>query len=205
MGKKRGGRKKVGGDRFPGGRLKPRIDLGSERTIDLRARFRSFRDGKADQWAGTPIGRAWIVGLLEGYDVDSAAIRDAGLSYAELYFSHWPATNAVANYEGQDRRGSIHTGNERLEILFLAMDAAIGNAGRSSRDAVHNLVIDCHWIPDDNPAWLDRLINERMIRNRQAAVGQLPMQGDIDRLRLAIEGLLSVAAGTRRPIIRSAA
>jgi hypothetical protein len=103
---RQGGRKKGAGERYPGGRLKPRIDLGTERTIEDRARFRVFQSGKGDQWAGTPIGRAWLVGLLDGYEVDAAAIRDAGLSYAELYWTHYPAPTAVANYEGEDRRGS---------------------------------------------------------------------------------------------------
>jgi hypothetical protein len=154
-----------------------------------------FRAGKADQWAGTPIGRAWIVGLLEGHDIDSAVIRDAGLAYAELYWSHWPAPSAVANYEGQDRRGS-HVANDRREVLFMAMDAAILSAGRASFDAVHSLVIDCHWLPDDNPPWLERLINVSMIRAGQAVIGQLPQAGDAERLKLAVKGLLAVAAGT---------
>jgi len=193
---RQGGRKKASGERYPGGRLKPRIDLGSDRTIDDRARFRVFHSGKGDQWAGTPIGRAWLVGLLDGYEVDAAAIRDAGLAYAELYWSHYPAPSAVANYEGEDRRGS-HGENDRREILFMAMDAAIANAGQASRAAVHDLVIDCHWTTL-NAIWLDRLINERLIRARQAVVGHLPMRGDFERMVLAVQGLLAVAAGTQR-------
>lgn len=205
MGKKgRGGKKKSTGDRFPGGRLKPMRDYGSERTVELRMRFRAFRDGKADHWVGTPIGRAWIVGLMEGHDIDSAVIRDAGVAYAQLYWSHYPAPSAVANYEAMDRRGA-QVGNDRRSILFTAMDAAILSAGRDSRDAVHNLVIDCHWLPDENPAWLDRLINLNMIRARQPAVGQLPTDADRARLDLAVQGLLAITAGTGSRPIRSAA
>jgi hypothetical protein len=192
---RQGGRKKGAGERYPGGRLKPRIDQGTERTIEDRARFRVFQSGKGDQWAGTPIGRAWLVGLLDGYQVDAAAIRDAGLLYAELYWAHYPAANAVANYEGEDRRGS-HGNNDRREILFMAMDEAIRSAGRDSRNAVHDLVIDCHWTTISAP-WLERLVNERLIRAKvMPVVGLLPMLGDTETMKLAAQGLLAVAAGT---------
>ena len=83
MAKARAGRKKKAGERYACGKLRAAPDRGNDRLVALRDRFRPFMDGKGDQWTGTPIGRAWLVGLLDGRPADPAAIRDAGLSYAE--------------------------------------------------------------------------------------------------------------------------
>jgi hypothetical protein len=69
--------------------------------------------------------------------------------------------------------------NDRREILFMAMDAAIRSAGRASRNAVHELVIDCHWTTIER-ALAGRLINERLI---SAKAGRWRAASDARRLR----------------------
>ena len=148
---------------------------------------------------GTPIGRAWLVGLLDGQDVDPAAIRDAGLSYAERYWAYWPAPGGVSNYEAEDRRAAPFAGG--LDIAgdrFQALDATLLAAGRASYDAVQSLVVDPHWFPEENPAWLDRLINARLAAAGRAVAGELPREGDTERLKLAVDGLLGLVRGRRR-------
>jgi hypothetical protein len=194
----KGGRIRKDGERFPCGKLRPAIDRGSDRVIELRAVFRPFHQGKGDQWTGTPIGRAWLVGLLDGFEVDSAAIRDAGLGYAERYWGYYPSPSSVANYEAQDRRGSgWGDGSDPRGERFRSLDRAIMDAGRAAYEAAQGLVIDHHWFPDENPAWLDRLINERLLRSGRPVAGELPRSGDVDKLKLAIEGLLTIVAGKR--------
>jgi hypothetical protein len=200
------GRPKKAGDRFKCGKLRQTYDHGNERVEALCSVFRPFQAGKADQWVRvSAIGRAWAVGLLDGYDVDSAAIRDAGLNYADRYWGEWPTASGVANYEGQDRRGgsgglegSDGKVPDRRGEIFNALDKAVRDAGHDSRNAVHSLVIDHYHFPEDNPAWLDRLINERLVRIGRPVAGQLPRFGDAAMLTLAIEGLLTIVQGKER-------
>jgi hypothetical protein len=195
------GRPRKSGARHACGRLKAARDEGSERTLALRLRFRPFQGGKGDQWAGTPIGRAWLVGLLDGYDADPAAIRDAGLSYAERYWSYWPAPGGVSNYEAEDRSGVRFAGG--LDVTgerFQALDATILSAGRASYDAVQALVVHPHWFPEENPAWLDRLVNARLAAAKREVAGELPRAGDAERLKLAVEGLLTLVRGRGRRV-----
>jgi hypothetical protein len=195
----KGGRPRKTGDRHACGKLKAVRDGGSERTIALRLRFRPFQDGKGDQWAVTPIGRAWLVGLLDGHDADPAAIRDAGLAYAERYWSYWPAPGGVSNYEAEDKRGTFWGGGEDVGgERFRALDDIVKSAGRASCDAVHSLVIDHHWFPEVNPAWLDRLINARLAAVKRTVSGELPRAGDAERLKLAVDGLLAIVRGRGR-------
>lgn len=193
------GRPRKSGARHACGKLRAVRDEGSERVMALRLRFRPFQGGKGDQFAGTPIGRAWLVGLLDGHEADPAAIRDAGLNYAERYWSYWPAPGGVCNYEAEDRRGAPFAGG--LDVTgdrFQALDAAVKSAGRASYDAVHSLVVDHHWFPEESPAWLDRLVNARLAAVGRTGVGELPREEDAERLKLAVEGLLTLVRGRRR-------
>ena len=195
----KGGRPRKSGARHACGKLRAVRDEGSERTMALRLRFRPFQGGKGDQWAGTPIGRAWLVGLLDGWEVDPAALRDAGLNYAERYWCYWPAPGGVSNYEAEDRRGAPFAGG--LDVAgdrFQALDATVLGAGRASYDAVQSMVADQHWFPEENPPWLDRLSNARLAAAGRSTAGELPREGDAERLKLAVEGLLTLVRGRRR-------
>lgn len=201
MGKRsKGGRKKQPGERYKNGRLRPVVDRGNEKVVEMTTRYRPFQDGKADQWVLTSaIGRAWAVGLLDGFGADAAAIRDAGLGYAARYWGEYGCVAGVANYEGESRRGGCSgSGADPRGETFERLDAAIDGAGRPARMAVHELVVDHYWFPHENPAWLDRLINERLIVAGRAVCGELTRGGERERLALAVTGLLTVVQGSAR-------
>jgi hypothetical protein len=207
MARSRAGRKRKSGERYACGKLRPAPDRGNDRLQALHARFRPFMQGKGDQWTGTPIGRAWLVGLLDGWDADPAAIRDAGLFYAERYWAYWPAPSGVSNYAAEDRRGggSGWTGGmDPRGDRFLHLDRAIGDAGRACWEAVQALVVAPHWNPGESPQWLDRLINARLLAAGHPVEGaELPRAGDAERLKLAVEGLRAIVAGRRRTMARA--
>ena len=199
MARAKAGRKRKAGARYACGKLRAAPDRGNDRLQALHARFRPFMQGKGDQWTGTPIGRAWLVGLLDGWDADASAIRDAGLFYAERYWAYWPAPSGVCNYGAEDRRGSAWSGGEdRRGDRFLNLDRAIFDTGRASWEAVQALVVAPHWNPEEDPAWLGRLINARLLAAARPVEGaELPRPGDAERLKLAVEGLLAIVSGRR--------
>ena len=194
------GRKAKAGARYKCGKLRPTRDLGNDRVAALNGLYRPFQDGKADPWVReSAIGRAWAVGLLDGHDVDAAALRDAGLDYAARYWNYYPSCGGVSNYDREDRRGrglvGIHDpGGE----AFQRLDRGIRDSGRASYKAVQALVIDHYWFPHDNPVWLERLINGRLAAAGRAVSGGLPLPGDAETLRSAVEGLLGIVRGRRR-------
>jgi hypothetical protein len=176
------------------------FDHGAEHVQRLRGRFSRFQDGKATQQVFDPIGRAWAVGLLENEWIDPAVLRDAGRDYAGRYWGYYPCAIGVANYLNEDRRGGgsgwghgEDPGGER----FQKLDAALKNAGRTSYDAAQSLCLDFYWFPDDNPAWLDRLINARLTGGHGALGGEFRRAGDAATMRAAVEGLLALAEGAR--------
>jgi len=89
-------------------------------------------------------------------------------------------------------REILHTGDR-----FRAMDRALKDAGRLAYDAVQRLVVDTHWLPDDDPDWLARLIGARMV-DGDAKADAGPSAGDFAYLGRAIEGLLALGSGRRR-------
>jgi hypothetical protein len=199
----RSGRPTKSGKRRKGGKrisVAP-FDHGAEHVQRLRARFARFQDGKAGQQVFDPIGRAWAVGLLENDRIDPAVLRDAGRDYARRYWSYYPSAVGVADYLDEDRRGRVEAWSEGADPggeRFQKLDAQLKNAGRASYDATQSLCLDFYWFPDDNPAWLDRLIGARLIAAQGAAGGQLGRQADAAMVRAALEGLLALAEGAKR-------
>jgi hypothetical protein len=197
----RAGRPSKPGKRRKGGKriAATPFDHGADHVQRLRARFARFQDGKATQQLFDPIGRAWAVGLLENARTDPAVLRDAGRDYAVRYWGYYPRLAGVSNYENEERgrgvglSGGEDPGGER----FRALDARLRDAGRGAYDAAQSLCLDFYWFPDDNPAWLDRLINARLVAARAAAVGQLATPADAATLRAALDGLLALAEGAR--------
>jgi len=176
------------------------FDHGADHVRRLRDRFAGFQDGKAAQQVFDPIGRAWAVGLLENARIDPAVLRDAGRDYAGRYWNYYPSAVGVANYLDEDRRAAIWGGGEDPEgEWFQRLDAQLKNAGRASYEAVHSLCLDFYWFPDDNPGWLDRLIEARMgAAGQGAAAGQGGGDADAASMRAAVEGLLALADGLKR-------
>lgn len=194
------GRKPKAGPRYKCGKLRPVRDVGNDRMAALALRFRAFQDGKADQWVReSAIGRAWAVGLLDGREADAAALRDAGLAYAARYWGYFPSASGVSNYEAEDRRGRGHWGDPHDPggERFRRLDRTLADAGRAAHAAVQSLVVDHYWFPQDNPLWLDRLINARLESAGQGSGGPLPVAGDAERLEEAVAGLLALVTGRR--------
>jgi len=174
----------------------PAFDRGAAHVQRLRDRFARFQDGKAGQQVFDPIGRAWAVGLLENARTDPAVLRDAGRDYAALYWGYYPSVGGVSNYQAEDRRGAVWSGGEDpAGERFQRLEARLKDAGRASREAAQSLCLDFYWFPDDNPAWLDRLINARLAAAGAAAAGTPGSEADAARLRAAVEGLLALAEG----------
>ena len=177
------------------------FDHGADHVRRLRERFARFQDGKAGEQVFDPIGRAWAVGLLENDRIDPAVLRDAGRDYAARYWGYYPSAGGVSNYEQEDRRGKGAGWDGREDPAgerFRALDARLKNAGRQAYEAAQSLCLDFYWFPDDNPAWLDRLINARLIAAGTAAAGQLAGPADAARIGAALAGLLALAEGAKR-------
>ena len=174
------------------------FDHGAEHVQRLRGRFAAFQDGKAAQQVHDPIGRAWAVGLLENPRIDPAVLRDAGRDYAARYWNYYPSAVGVANYLDEDRRAEVWAGGEDPNgEWFRKLDSQLKNAGRASCEAVHSLCLDFYWFPDDNPGWLDRLIEARLIGAQGAAAGQGGGEKDAATMRGAVEGLLALTEGMK--------
>jgi hypothetical protein len=195
----RAGRPGKSGRRLKSGRraeIEP-FDHGAEHVQRRRERFARFQDGKAAQQVFDPIGRAWAVGLLENDRIDPAVLRDAGRDYAARYWGYYPWAVGVSNYLDEDRGrgGGLGAGEDPGGERFKALDARLKDAGRISYDAAQSLCIDFYWFPDDNPAWLDRLINARLTAAEVAAAGPPAMPGDAAIMQAALAGLLALADG----------
>jgi hypothetical protein len=201
--KSKGGRPRKDGNRTKGGILS-RIqahDKGNDRVVAMREVFKVFQGGKASQQVYDPIGRAWAVGLLDNDRFDPAVLRSAARDYGERYWGHYPSTAGTANYTQESRAGCgwgdmADPRGEKFQLL----DKALLDAGRQAYDAVHNIVVDYHWFPDDNPDWLGRMINERLMRAKVAVCGQLETAGDAAILARALDGLIALAEGTKRKV-----
>lgn len=194
-------RPKKAGRRTKAGRRIAPHDYGNDKVQARVAAYARFQDGKANQQVHDAIGRAWAAGLLDGYGVDGAAIRDAGRNYAERYWGYYPSAAGVANYEGESRKGSGWGDDQdpRGE-RFQALDTALRDAGRQAYDAMQSLTVDGHWFPDENPAWLDRLINSQRVDMGLPPLGYSVLATDSDRqkMRLAVSALLAIVEGKER-------
>lgn len=220
------GRPRKTGARTPGGQLS-RVgqclvrDYGNMKVVERHNRFRHFIDDKGLVFEGTSAGRLWIVGGFDGYETDPQVLRDVLLEYGRGYWGEWPTCSAVANYTQENRRG--HTGGEPEDRdargeRFREIDKILRSAGRQSREAVHHIAVDPHFFPDEDRAWVGRIINSRVVQERCAlraankpipadltVAGELACESDWAMLHLACLGALALVNGTNRSDRRSAA
>jgi len=170
------------------------FDHGSDQVQRRRGRFARFQGGKAGQQVYDPIGRAWAVGLLENARIDPAVLRDAGREYAIRYWAFYPGAAEVSNYRNEVRCGRLgELDDDPNGERFLKLDAWLKHAGRACYDSVQSLCLDFYWFPDDDPAWLGRLIEARLA----GAAGQGDAPGDAAKMQAALEGLLALAEGRK--------
>jgi hypothetical protein len=222
----RRGRPKSSKTRTPSGQLS-RVgqclvrDYGNVKVVERHNRFRHFIDDKGLVFEGTSAGRIWIVGGFDGYDTDPQVMRDVLLEYGNAYWGHYPSTSAVANYTQENRRG--HTGGQPEDAdargeWFDRLDDILRDSGHDARSAVHHVAVDSHWFPDEDKAWVARIINSRVVQRRCAlramskpipddltANGELACDSDWAMLNLLCAGALALANGTNRGAKRSAA
>jgi hypothetical protein len=131
-----------------------------------REAFKPFQGGKAGEQIHDPIGRAWAVGLLDGTTIDSAMLRDIGRRYADLNKAVFHRTQmAVANSDQAPRGTGDGTDKDPIGERYMALDQLARDSGSKQRLAMRKLVLAEN--PDENPLWLDRLVNAR--RQAEAA------------------------------------
>lgn len=193
------GRPRKSGKRQPNGQLRRVVanDQGNDRVQARREAFKVFQGGKADQQISDAIGRAWAAGLLDGQAFDAEVLRDAGREYGALYWEYYQGGPATANMDGG--RGGRDTSTDirpdpkgrhfdRLDNLAFA-------AGHVAYQAMHQLVVNEYWFPDDNPAWLERLLNSKLVMKKQPVAGQIAFDSDVRILENAVAGLLAMVGG----------
>jgi len=175
------------------------IDRGADHVQRRRGRFTAFHKGQADQQVFDAIGRAWCVGLLENDRFDPAVLRDVGREYGAGYWAYYEGGAAIARYEGAlARTSSVQIPRDRKGELFQKMDALLRDAGRTAYDATQALCVDPYLFPDEDPFWLDRLINERLVKAKEPVCGRLPSPTDYVKMAHALAGLKALAEGTDR-------
>jgi len=199
MGQARRGRPRKAGARNAKGRLILLPDRGNIRVQARAAAFAGFQSGRADQQVIDQIGRAWAVGLLDGFGIDPVMLRDIGRRYGGLY---WHQFAAMAPKTGQwERRDRTAANDGRWEDnpgeYFARLDALARNAGRDAVAAMHGLCVDGWWFPDTNAPWVERLINSALRDAGGHPLGDLAGPSDRVRLTAAAEALAAMVEGRR--------
>lgn len=199
MGQAKRGRPRKAGMRNAKGRLIAQPDRGNIRVQARAAAFACFQSGRADQQVTDQIGRAWAVGLLDGFGIDPAMLRDIGRRYGGLY---WHEFAAMAPGTGQWERRDRTTANnaawdDKPGEYFARLDALARNAGHEAVAAMHALCVDGWWFPDTNAPWVERLINAAIRDTGAHPLGDLAGPADRARIAAAAEALVAMAEGRR--------
>jgi len=199
MGQARRGRPRKAGARNAKGRLILLPDRGNIRVQARVAAFARFQSGRADEQVIDQIGRAWAVGLLDGFGIDPAMLRDIGRRYGGLY---WHEFAAMAPKTGQwERRDRAAANDARWEDnpgeYFARLDALARSAGREAVAAMHGLCVDGWWFPDTNAPWIERLINAAIRDTGGHPLGDLAGPSDRARMQSAADALAAMVEGRR--------
>jgi hypothetical protein len=197
MGQAKRGRPRKAGARNTSGRLIATPDRGNIRVQARAAAFGRFQGGRADQQVADQIGRAWAVGLLDGFGVDPAMLRDIGRRYGGLY---WHQFAAMAPRTGQWERRDRTAANDGVwednpGEYFAKLDALARDAGHEAVMAMHGLCGDGWWFPDTNAPWVDRLINQAIRDAGGHPLGAVATAGDRARIAKAADALAAMVEG----------
>ena len=180
-------------------------DQGNDRIRAMRAVFAVFQGGKAGNELGDPIGKAWAAGLLEGFAADSQAMRDTGRDFGQLWRSCYGdldirsfGVERLAASRGP--RPASPAGPSSAERRFERMNRIVAAHSRNAREAFYGLCVD-YQDSDNMPPFVERLINERLVRKGRSVAGTLPIRGDRERFERAAEVLEALVAGSgRKPL-----
>jgi hypothetical protein len=166
----------------------------------MRAAFAVFQGGKAGNELGDAIGKAWAVGLLEGFGADSQAMRDSGRDYGQLRRRCYGALDLrTSSLERRARAAPAPAASTRsaAERRFERMDSIVSAFPRLSREAFYGLCSD-YQDSDNLPPFVERLINERVVLKGRPPAGTLPIRGDREKLERAGEILRALVEGRDR-------
>lgn len=197
MGQAKRGRPRKAGARTTKGRLIVTPDRGNIRVQARADAFARFQGGRADQQVIDQIGRVWAVGLLDGFGIDPAMLRDIGRRYGGLY---WHQFAAMAPQTGQwERRDRAAANDAAWEDnpgeYFAKLDALARDAGREAVAAMQGLCVDGWWFPDTNAPWVERLLNTAMRDTGGRPEGDLAGPGDRLRIAAAADALAAMVKG----------
>jgi len=197
MGQARRGRPRKAGARNAKGRLILLPDRGNIRVQARHAAFARFQGGRADQQVVDQIGRAWAAGLLDGFEQDSAILRDIGRRYGGLY---WHEFAALAPKTGQLERHDRGTASgaswhDNPGEYFARLDRLARDAGREAVAAMHGLCVDGWWFPDTHAPWVERLINSAIRDAGGHPLGELATAADRARMAGAASCLAAMVDG----------
>lgn len=199
MGQAKRGRPRKPGARNAKGRLLVVPDLGNIRVQARATTFARFQSGRADQQVIDQIGRIWAVGLLDGFGIDPAMLRDIGRRYGGLYWHEFAAmAPKTGQWERRDRTPANDAAwDDKPGEYFARLDALARNAGREAVAAMHSLCVDDWWFPDTNAPWVERLINAAIRDTGGHPRGDLAGPADRARLTAAADALAAMVEGRR--------
>jgi hypothetical protein len=180
--------KRKTGQRYKSGRLKGPTtraarksqapDYGNDAVQKRRALFdcRKIKNGNKavlDQ-VHDGIGQLWALDYLDGHGFEDSALRDAGRTFAELWWDRYQATApAMQKYERASRTTNFYEGRTTRDRIFDRMDDSL-TPGSIERSAVVTLCVD-YWFRDYAAPWAHRLVClELLKRGRTAELMELP-------------------------------
>lgn len=188
------------GARYKSGKRKPDKnraipwDYGNQRAQQRRALFdcMAIKGGKAVDQVHDGIGQLWALDFLDGHGFDDTALRDAGRTFAELWWSRYQATAPkTAQYERASRTTHAFDGRTKRDIMFDRMDDSLP-CRSMERAAVIDLCVD-PWFFDDIAMWANRLVTTELARRgRFAELIEIEGAQDRDMLAALIRGLCAL-------------
>jgi hypothetical protein len=182
---------KKSGPRYKNGRLKGAttregrrapFDYGNEVVQRRRAIFDAMciKGGKAVDHVHDGIGQLWALDFLDGHGFDDTALRDAGRTFAELYWSRYSLTAPkTAKLERASRTTNAYAGYTARDRIFDRMDDSL-RPGYIERAAVVTCCVD-HWFSDAIVDWAQPLIVTELVRR-----GRIRNRREYDGLDCAI-------------------
>lgn len=197
--------KRKTGPRYKNGRLKgatsrlgrQKWDYGNDRVQARRALFDclNVKGGKAADQVHDGIGQLWALDFLDGHGFDDTALRDAGRTFAELWWERYEATAPkTQKYERASRTTNFYEGRTTRDRIFDRMDDSL-LPGHLERAAVMTLCVD-PWFRDEIAPWAARLVEHELERRRRKTVMVLDQPDDRQMLEGLIRGLcLLIDAG----------
>lgn len=206
MARRRAGRKKKSGTRYPSGKLRQRQDYGNARVQAHRETYLRHGGVKASDDLHSALGQAHAAGLLEGTRVDGRALLEHGREWHRLYRATFGG-GIVSHDLERLGRSEPSLAATATDLRYRAWAAIVDRLTARERRCL-NLVCVEHGDSWELPPFLERLINRWKARRRPPlyAGRNLPTRGDEERLEALKSALLALVEGSRQrsPVRRTA-